>query len=121
MSEVESAEPGIFTWPLAGNVIYGDTAIARLFGLDQARTLEGVTVRRYIRRIYIADRSIVVHLWTQAIISGRSFHVEFRVRDETGLYRHVASSGRSFNNGEGVPAFFVGIVYPVSHLSLASQ
>nr|WP_246704039.1 PAS domain-containing protein [Rhizobium sp. P38BS-XIX] len=105
----------MFTWPLTDNIVYGDTAIAFLFGLDPAKTLLGVTARRYIRRIFVSDRSIVINLWMQAITTGRSFHVEFRVRDETGHYRHVASSGRCFRNADGVPAHFIGIVYPLGH------
>ncbi|NLR97246.1 PAS domain-containing protein [Rhizobium sp. P38BS-XIX] len=111
-------EAGIFTWPLAGNMIYGDTAVAYLFGLDPTRTVKGLTARHYLKGVYTNDRDVVARLWFLAIRSRNSFHVEFRVKDAQGVYRRVASSGRCFGDAIDHQAHFVGIVYPISMLSL---
>jgi hypothetical protein len=38
----DDAEAGIFTWSLADNVLYADSAVAALFGLNPMATLLGL-------------------------------------------------------------------------------
>jgi PAS domain-containing protein len=107
-------EAGIFTWHLAEDRLYGDTAVAALFGLDPVKTLRGLPASEYIARIFPADRPLVARLWSKAVTGGRPYRAEYRVVDATGRIRHVMSFGRCFRDRAGNPVHYAGIVHELS-------
>ncbi len=105
----------IFTWALGDNALYGDTAVAALFGLDPSATLKGLSPVDYLGRVHSNDRTDVAKLWTQAVADGLPYSAEYRVIDARGAVRHVMTHGRCFRDKTGNPVYYAGIVYPLSH------
>ncbi len=94
----DAAKAGIFTWSLAENALYADTAVARLFGLDPKEALCGLSPAAYLARVHTEDRANVARLWMKAVADGAA--------------RHVIAHGRCFRDRTGAPAHYAGIVYP---------
>jgi PAS domain-containing protein len=111
-------EAGIFTWSLAEDRIYADTAIAALFGLKPDDTIQGrLPLSRYIDRVHADDRRALTALIAKAVQDGQPHSSEYRVQNASDAYEHVMTVGRCFRNPDGNPSFFSGIVYPVCSLS----
>jgi PAS domain-containing protein len=113
----EIIEAGIFTWAVDSNLIYGDSLIASLFGLDPAKAAKGLPFEDYFARVHEEDRSHTKRLIKQAILDGRPYHAEHRLMDASGEYRWSIAMGRCFQSGDAMPLFFSGIVYPIDQLA----
>jgi PAS domain S-box-containing protein len=109
-------EAGIYTWCLEHDTLYGDTAIATLFGLDPGATLKGLPVTDYIARVHPEDQGAVATLIRRAIEEGDPYRAEYRVMDATGEIRSVIAFGRCFRDGAGIPVHYAGIVHPIDRL-----
>lgn len=118
---LEYNEAGIFTWVVESNLVFGDTLIASLFGLDPAQTTRGLPHEAYFARVHEDDRVETKRLLKQAILDGQPFHAEHRLMDASGTYRWSVAMGRCFQNENSMPLFFSGIVYPVDQLEDPSQ
>jgi PAS domain-containing protein len=112
----EFNEAGIFTWVLESNLVFGDTSIALLFGLDPTQTTRGLPQETYFARVHDEDRADTKRLLKQAILDGQPFYVEHRLMDASGTYRWSVAMGRCFQNENSMPLFFSGIVYPIDQL-----
>ncbi len=108
----DAAEAGIFTWSLAENALYADTAVARLFGLDPKEALRGLSPAAYLARVHTEDRANVARLWMKAVADGLPYSGIYRVIGADGAARHVIAHGRCFRDRTGAPAHYAGIVYP---------
>lgn len=113
---VPDEEAGIYTWCLEDDILYGDTALAALFGLDPAATLSGLPVTDYIARVHPDDQGTVAELIRAAVENGRPYRAEYRVIDATGSIRPVMAFGRCFRDHTGSPAHYAGIVHPLDNL-----
>lgn len=114
-------EAGIFTWVVESNLIFGDTLVASLFGLDPRQTVRGLPFESYFARVHEEDRAETKRLIKQAILDGQSYHAEHRLMDASGAYRWSVAMGRCFQNENSMPLFFSGIVYPIDQLGEASH
>lgn len=106
-------ESGIFVWILEDDALYGDSAVADLFGLDPALTTNGLPATRYLERIHADDLPVVSRLLAHAIATGAPYRAEYRVANRHGHYRQVMAFGRCFRDGKGEPAYYSGIVHPL--------
>jgi PAS domain-containing protein len=113
---VESTEAGIFTWVLESNLIFGDSLVAALFGLDREQISRGLPFEAYLARVHERDRAETKHLIKQAILDGQPYYAEHRLMDASGFYRWSVAMGRCFQNENSMPLLFSGIVYPVDRL-----
>ncbi len=109
-------EAGIYTWCLENDTLYGDTAVAVLFGLDPAATLRGLSVTDYIARVHPDDQGNLAQLVRKAVEDGCPYRAEYRVVDASGLIRPVMAFGRCFRDRSGAPAYYSGIVHPIDNL-----
>lgn len=114
-------EAGIFTWVVESNLIFGDTLVASLFGLDPRQTVKGLPFESYFARVHEEDRAETKHLIKQAILDGQSYHAEHRLMNASGAYRWSVAMGRCFQNENSMPLFFSGIVYPIDQLREPGQ
>lgn len=64
-------EAGIFTWVVESNLIFGDTLVASLFGLDPRQTVKGLPFESYFARVHEEDRAETKRLIKQAILDGQ--------------------------------------------------
>lgn len=114
-------EAGIFTWVVESNLIFGDTLVASLFGLDPRQTVKGLPFESYLARVHEEDRAETKRLIKQAILDGQSYHAEHRLMNASGAYRWSVAMGRCFQNENSMPLFFSGIVYPIDQLREPGQ
>lgn len=109
-----NAEAGIYTWCLQTDTLYADTLVARLFGLSAADVIKGLPIADYLARIHHADLKRVAALIAQAVIDGLPYQAEYRVFDAAGSVQSIMAFGRCFRDLSGEPAYYGGIVHPVS-------
>ena len=109
-------EAGIYTWSLADDRLYGDTAVASLFGLDPALTIKGLPLTDYIQRVYAGDRFLLSTQITKAVRDGLPYNAEYRVLNSEDKFVLVMAVGRCFRNGRGNPTLYSGIIYPLDQL-----
>ncbi|TBY03871.1 diguanylate cyclase [Rhizobium laguerreae] len=107
-------EPGIFTWELASDKVYADSALANLFGLDPEETLTGLPVIRYLDRIHPDDKPSVAKAISESVITGNPYRCDYRVFDRSGQIVAVAALGRCFRDEAGNPSQYAGIVFPTN-------
>ncbi|MBB3741946.1 PAS domain-containing protein [Rhizobium sp. BK591] len=109
-----SEEAGIFTWVLATDTVYADTALANLFGLDPEETIAGLPVMRYLDRIHPDDKPSVAKAISESVITGNPYRHDYRVFDRSGQMVTVAAFGRCFRDEAGNPSQYAGIVFPTN-------
>nr|CAD6437032.1 diguanylate cyclase [Rhizobium sp. Q54] len=109
-------EAGIFTWCLDEERLYGDSAIAAIFGLDPSRTVSGLPVSDYADRIHAEDRGRVAALVSKAVRDGKPYRADYRVIDPEGEPIWVVAFGRCFRDRTGNPKYYSGIVHPADVL-----
>ncbi|MBB4437005.1 MULTISPECIES: PAS domain-containing protein [Rhizobium] len=107
-------EPGIFTWDLATDTVYADSALAKLFGLDPEETISGLPIIRYLDRIHPDDKPSVAKAISESVITGDPYRHDYRVFDRSGQIVTVAAFGRCFKNEAGSPSQYAGIVFPTN-------
>lgn len=113
----DEEEAGIYTWSLADDRLYADTAIASLFGLEAFETIRGLPICHYLERIHQDDRGDAAQLIAQAVRDGEPYRTEYRVKNALDEYEQVMSVGRCFRDPTGNPTLYSGIVYPVRNLA----
>ncbi|MBP2445782.1 PAS domain-containing protein [Rhizobium leguminosarum] len=104
-------EPGIFTWDLATDTVYADSALAKLFGLDPEQTISGLPIIKYLDRIHPDDKPSVAKAISDSVITGDPYRHDYRVFDRTGQIVAVAAFGRCFRDAAGNPSHYAGIVF----------
>jgi PAS domain-containing protein len=112
----EIMEAGVYTWLLSENLLYGDTLVAFLFGLDPAQTTRGLAIEAYLERVHKDDIQNARALINTAVLDGLPYQTEYRVMDLNGEYHRVIALGRCFQDRNMMPVIYSGIVYPTSQL-----
>lgn len=109
-------EAGVYTWEVAADILYADTAVATLFGLDPVETVKGLPLAAYIARVHPDDQPTLLSQISESVKNGLSYHFEYRVIDRSGRVTRVMGLGRSFHDTDSGPAHCTGIVYPIDRL-----
>jgi hypothetical protein len=112
----DEPEAGIFTWVLAEDLVYGDTAVASHFGLDSNGTTTGLPIGAYLESVHVDDRPALAKAIAEAVKNGDPYHAEYRVKNALGAYRPVVAMGRCFKDKIGNPSIYSGIIYPLDLL-----
>ncbi|TCL66397.1 PAS domain-containing protein [Rhizobium sp. BK251] len=111
-------DAGFFTWDIAKDLIFGDAALADLFGLDAAETLVGLPLEFYIDRVHSEDRPALAKDISDTIIGQVPQQSMYRVLDCHGAYRSVVAYGRAFRDRNGTPVLYSGIVVPAGEAAI---
>ncbi len=115
MAEILSISPieaGIFAWDLSKNLVYGDSALASLFGLSAKETAHGLPVEDYLERVHPDDRPRLAKVIRDTILSQLPLQESYRAQQRNGIYVAVVCFGRSFSDRSGIPVLYSGIVVP---------
>jgi hypothetical protein len=96
--------------------LFGDTAVAALFGLDPTLTVKGLPLSSYIERVHVDDRGMLKVLISKAVRDGLPYGTEYRVQNSMGAFALVMAVGRCFRDSGGNPILYSGIIYPVDQL-----
>jgi PAS domain-containing protein len=110
-------EAGIYSWIIESNTLYGDSLIADLYGFDPGEAAAGLPLETYLGRLHDEDQPEIKRLIKKAVLDGKPYHAEHRVRNAEGAFRWVISMGRCFRDQNAMPLIFSGIMYPIDQLS----
>ncbi|SEH86698.1 PAS fold-containing protein [Rhizobium tibeticum] len=115
-----SGEPmpdaGLFTWDLKSNLVYADSALASLFGLEPDETEHGLPLQSYMERIHPQDAPALAKQINDAIVAQHPTVQNYRVLSQDGTYIPVCAFGRCFRDRDDVPVHYAGIVVPADTL-----
>lgn len=104
-------DAGVYTWELATNTVYADTAVADLFGLDSLETERGLPLEAYMSRVHAEDQPSLARAILEAIQSGLPFQASYRVQHAEGLYLPVIAYGKCFRDRQDEPILYSGVVF----------
>lgn len=112
--EEVASDAGIYTWDMVRNLVFADSALAELFGLDPAATVHGLPLEDYLARVHPQDQAKLAKTISQVIVADIAQQNIYRVQGSDGQYRTVAAFGRAFRDHSGSPVLYSGIVVPVA-------
>jgi PAS domain-containing protein len=121
LGSAELSEAGIFTWNIETDTVFGDSAIAHLFGMSVADALSGQPIAAYLQCIHPDDLANVAGEIREAITTGAPYQCQYRVLGAGKIYRNVEAFGRCFHSREGQPVQYAGIVFPFDGSETASD
>lgn len=104
---------GVWDWDISSNVIYGDDAVARAFGLSAALTKEGLPPEAYFSNIHADDRQMVIDHSRRSIATNGACSDNFRIMSPSGA-KWVNSQGRAFADRNNNPRCFVGLISEIA-------
>jgi PAS domain-containing protein len=113
VDEPASEEAGIFTWDVRSNVLFGDSAVAKHFGLSEAEVAAGLPLESYLKRVHEADKPLLELAIKKTINSKIPYRAEYRTLSIDGNWTRVMAFGRCFYSSDGKPSSFSGIIHPV--------
>ncbi len=105
-------DAGFYTWDIPENILYADSALAELFGLDPSSAATGLPIDIYLERVHPEDRPRLAKTIRDSIVGHHPQQEAYRVMSASGSYAAVASYGRVFRDATGNPIRYVGIVMP---------
>jgi PAS domain-containing protein len=109
---MEPAESGVYTWDILDNRVFGDRAVAELFGLDAGMAESGLPLQAYLDRIHREDRPRIARAIRDALTTSVTYQESYRLSRPDGSIVKVVAFGRCFRH-EGEPRFWSGIIYPL--------
>jgi PAS domain S-box-containing protein len=109
-----AADAGIYTWDIVRNLVFADSAIAELFGLDPAATVRGLPLETYLRRVHPDDQPQLARKISEVLVADIAQQDTYRVQGRDGRYRLVAAFGRAFRDHSGSPVLYSGIIVPAA-------
>ena len=111
--EFPVCDTGFFTWDIVANLLYGDGAVAEIFGLDAAETASGLPLEAYVARIHPDDQPAAAKVIRDTILTQEPEQQRYRVRRANGVFQQVMAFGRCFRDKNGVPSLYGGIIFPL--------
>ena len=108
--EDSPGEPGIYTWDIQSDLVFADSAVARLFGLDVDDAKHGLPLESYLGRVHPDDRPILAKSITDTIVADVPQQQVYRVRGFDETYKAVAAFGRAFHTRDGTLIAYAGVV-----------
>jgi PAS domain-containing protein len=114
-------DAGLFTWDMNADLVYADSALAALFGLDAAETERGLPVQAYLDRVHPDDVAGLAKQISDAIIAQHPTVQHYRSMNATGSYVRVSAFGRCFRDRNNNPIHYAGIVVPSEAPELPSH
>src|SRR6478609_3803841 len=79
-------DAGLFTWDMNADLVYADSALAALFGLEAAETERGLPVQAYLDRVHPDDVAGLAKQISDAIVVQHPTVQHYRARKADGSY-----------------------------------
>ncbi|WP_112941922.1 MULTISPECIES: PAS domain-containing protein [unclassified Rhizobium] len=105
-------DAGLFTWDMNADLVYADSALAALFGLEAAETERGLPVQAYLDRVHPDDVAGLAKQISDAIVAQHPTVQHYRSMNAEGSYVRVSAFGRCFRDRNNNPIHYAGIVVP---------
>lgn len=97
-------DTGLFTWDMNDDLVYADSALAELFGLDPTETERGLPVQTYLERVHPDDVAGLAKQISDAIIAQHSTVQHRRSQKADGSYIRVPRSEDAFGTVKTTPS-----------------
>lgn len=110
LADADTTDSGIYTWDIVQDLVYGDAALAELFGLVAEEANCGLPLKVFIDRVHPEDRPRLAKKITETIVGGGAQQSAYRVRTRGGSYVSVVAFGKCFRDRQGTPVLYSGIV-----------
>ena len=111
----EAAPVGIYLSDVEGNATYMNLALLQLFGLDQA------DAKTWKERIHPEDLDRVSERRAQAMLAGKGFATNYRVKRRDGTIHWAESQAKPLRTDGGKLLGYVGVVQDVTERRLAEE
>ncbi|HEX2912732.1 MAG TPA: PAS domain-containing protein [Chloroflexia bacterium] len=103
---------------LTGQVTYS-SEVTRLLNCDLAEVEPNVTW--WLQRIHPLDLNSLQDAYNQMLFSDKNFEVKYRVRTNSGFYRHVHDKAKVERDSAGRAVQITGIIIDISQQKLAEE
>lgn len=116
---LENIEDGYYEIDLAGNLLYCNDAMARIYGVDRRDSIKGINYRDYMDK---KNAESVFQAYNRVFSTGRpekGFSLEIKRPD--GTERTLEVSISLARDGDGKPSGFRGIVRDITDRRLAEE
>jgi PAS domain S-box-containing protein len=104
---------GTWHWDLCADRFAVDEGFARVFNLDPALGLEGLSLEQVITTVHPDDRDGLTTAINEAIGRGGAYSHQYRVRREDGNFQWIEANGRVDCAEDGTPLRFPGVLIDV--------
>ncbi|SMH43243.1 PAS domain S-box protein [Azospirillum agricola] len=105
---------GTWNWDVRADSVTADATFASLFGVEPARTAEGLPITAYVAAIHPDDRDMVAAQIARALDDGADYLAEYRVTGLDGKTRWVLARGHCAHDDHGIPTSFPGVVIDIT-------
>jgi PAS domain S-box-containing protein len=105
---------GTWDWDIRKNLIFGDASFARLYGLAPEKLVAGANPAEVNAAIHPLDRERLSQRVRKAVETAGELSDEYRVLQPDGREQRVISRGRCFNDAEGKPLRFPGVLVDIT-------
>jgi PAS domain S-box-containing protein len=109
---LEAGQMGTWAWDLCTNQVVWSSTLEQIHGLGPKRGFGG-TFDAFQRDIHPADRARVLDSISQAV-SGREYHVEYRIVRPDGSMRWLEARGRLLRDRDDKPERLIGVCSDVT-------
>lgn len=109
-----SGAVGLWDWMVDTDLLHGDANFARLYGLDPARTMAGLTMEQYQEFVVTEDLQALRRDIRATFERGADFLVEYRLAIPGQPLRWVECKGKLIANAQGQPVRFSGTAVDIT-------
>ncbi|MEZ1322149.1 PAS domain-containing protein [Pseudomonas fluorescens] len=104
---------GTWHWHLPSDRFSVDEAFARVFDLDPAWGLDGLSLEQVVMTVHPDDREGLTTAINEVIARGGAYSHQYRVRGADGQYTWIEANGRVECAEDGTPLRFPGVLIDV--------
>jgi PAS domain S-box-containing protein len=112
---------GTWFWDIKQDKVYGDSNLAKMFGLPADQVKKGVTVGMFVEAIHPADRDRVAKEIQDAVKATGSFESEYRTFNNEGDVRWVLVRGKIEADEAGNMDKFPGVIVDITERKTAEN
>lgn len=110
------ASGNIGTWTVdpQTSITMMDEGFARLFQVDPAVAQSGTGIEHFLNKIHSEDRPRVLAAIAQAIETGGSYDMEYRIQQQSGGASWIAAKGKMYADAQTGKKRFAGVAVDIS-------
>jgi PAS domain S-box-containing protein len=101
---------GTYSWDIAGDKVYADANLAKLFGFPKSAAAEGLPLERFMEAIHPDDRAQVARDIDKTLKQKVPYESEYRTVLHKGQLRWVIARGHVETDDTGKPVTFAGVI-----------
>ncbi len=100
---------GVWTYELASERFFYDSAIAKLYAIDPERGLDGILRSEFLANVHPDDRATLRTTMSGGALHSGDLELEYRLCHPDGSIHWVLSRGHTYHDAEGHPLRRTGV------------